>query len=205
MKTKKKISIIAITSLIVIIAGCIIGYFGYGSTMINPDNEQSIINFLSTDKDKPIEILATKKYEDRFLILYIDPIKVVENKNSYCFSTFVKNKYYRSRYNASSLSTGDGTEIQVSSTELEDMYSEKDTRAFAIANVASEETKCSVFEVNIETFRYESRLDVIDVPQNQPYIIVKEYKLKNKDNIIVAFDGDVSLNHLNAEYWYENF
>lgn len=168
--------------------------------MINPDNEQSIINFLSTDKDEPIEILATKKYDNYFLILYTDPIKVAKNKNSSCFSTFVKNKYYASRYNTSSLSMGNGTEIQVAYTELDYASSKKDTRVLAIANVASEETQCSVFEFNLETLQYESRLDLIDVPQNQPYIIVKEYELKNKKNIVVAFDGDVSLDDLNTEY-----
>lgn len=70
-------------------------YFGYGSTMINPDNEQSIINVLSTDKSNPINILATKKYGNRFLVLYTDPVKVKENENSSCFSTFVKINFIR--------------------------------------------------------------------------------------------------------------
>ena len=45
----KKIStlIIIVLSIVLIF---VFGYVGYGSTMINPDNEQSIINVLSTDK-----------------------------------------------------------------------------------------------------------------------------------------------------------
>lgn len=197
-KNKKKIIIILSLFFIIVLPICI--YLGYGSTMINPDNEKSIINFLSTDKNNPIDILATKKYEDRFLILYTDPIKVAENENSSCFSTFVKNKYYKNRYNTSSLATGDGTEIQVEGTELEDVSLKKDTRTFAIANVASEETKCSIFEVDVEANCYVRRLDVIDVPKNKPYIIVKEYKTQSKDNVLIAYDGIIELEHLNAEY-----
>lgn len=119
MKRNKKRFIIFLI-FIVFIGACAAVYFGYGSTMINPDNEQSIINVLSTDKSNPINILATKKYGDRFLVLYTDPVKVKENENSSCFSTFVKNKFYKNRYSASSIGTGDGTEIQVEGTELED-------------------------------------------------------------------------------------
>ena len=187
MKRNKKRFIIFLI-FIVFIGACAAVYFGYGSTMINPDNEQSIINVLSTDKSNPINILATKKYGDRFLVLYTDPVKVKENEN---------------RYSASSIGTGDGTEIQVEGTELEDASLQKDTRAFAIANVATEETKCSIFEIDPETGQYINRLDIIDVPKNQPYIIVKEYKTKSKNSVLIAYDGIVELEQLNAEYWYE--
>lgn len=202
MKRNKKRFIIFFI-FIVFIGACAAVYFGYGSTMINPDNEQSIINVLSTDKSNPINILATKKYGDRFLVLYTDPVKVKENESSSCFSTFVKNKFYKNRYSASSIGTGDGTEIQVEGTELEDASLQKDTRAFAIANVATEETKCSIFEIDPETGQYINRLDIIDVPKNQPYIIVKEYKTKSKNSVLIAYDGIVELEQLNAEYWYE--
>ena len=49
MKRNKKRFIIFLI-FIVFIGACAAVYFGYGSTMINPDNEQSIINVLSTDK-----------------------------------------------------------------------------------------------------------------------------------------------------------
>ena len=196
MKRNKKRFIIFLI-FIVFIGACAAVYFGYGSTMINPDNEQSIINVLSTD---PINILATKKYGNRFLVLYTDPVKVKENENSSCFSTFVKNKFYKNRYSASSIGTGDGTEIQVEGTELEDASLQKDTRVFAIANVATEETICSIFEIDPETGQYINRLDIIDVPKNQPYIIVKEYKTKSKNSVLIAYDGIVELEQLNAEY-----
>ena len=194
----KKIStlIIIVLSIVLIF---VFGYVGYGSTMINPDNEQSIINVLSTDKSNPINILATKKYGNRFLVLYTDPVKVKENENSSCFSTFVKNKFYKNRYSASSIGTGDGTEIQVEGTELEDASLQKDTRVFAIANVATEETKCSIFEADSETGIPIKRLDVIDVLKGQPYIIVKKYQIQSPNNMLIAYDGEIELSLLTGE------
>ncbi len=194
----KKIStlIIIVLSIVLIF---VFGYVGYGSTMINPDNEQSIINVLSTDKSNPINILATKKYGNRFLVLYTDPVKIKENENSSCFSTFVKNKFYKNRYSASSIGTGDGTEIQVEGTELEDASLQKDTRVFAIANVATEETKCSIFEADSETGIPIKRLDVIDVLKGQPYIIVKKYQIQSPNNMLIAYDGEIELSLLTGE------
>ena len=194
----KKVStlIIIVLSIVLIF---VFGYVGYGSTMINPDNEQSIINVLSTDKSNPINILATKKYGNRFLVLYTDPVKIKENENSSCFSTFVKNKFYKNRYSASSIGTGDGTEIQVEGTELEDASLQKDTRVFAIANVATEETKCSIFEADSETGIPIKRLDVIDVLKGQPYIIVKKYQIQSPNNMLIAYDGEIELSLLTGE------
>lgn len=175
-------------------------YFGYGSTMINPDNEKSVINFLSTDKDNPIDILVTKKYGDVFLVLYTDPVVTAKNKDISCFSSFKKNKYYKNRYNTMSLDSRNATDVQVYGIELEDVSLQGDTRSYAIANYASQETKCSVFEVDPVMLRYANRLDVIDVPKNEPYIIVKEYKTQSKDSVLIAYDGVVELEHLNAEY-----
>ena len=198
MKRNKKRFIIFLI-FIVFIGACTAVYFGYGSTMINPDNEQSIINVLSTDKSNPINILATKKYGNRFLVLYTDPVKVKENENSSCFSTFVKNKFYKNRYSASSIGTGDGTEIQVEGTELEDASLQKDARTFAIANVATEETKCSIFEADSETGIPIKRLDVIDVLKGQPYIIVKKYQIQSPNNMLIAYDGEIELSLLTGE------
>ena len=52
--SKNKKFLIALSVLIALLAGCIAGYIGYGSTMINPDNEKSVINYLSTDKNRQI-------------------------------------------------------------------------------------------------------------------------------------------------------
>ena len=59
----KKVStlIIIVLSIVLIF---VFGYVGYGSTMINIENEKSIINHLSSNKNNPINILATQKYGD---------------------------------------------------------------------------------------------------------------------------------------------
>ena len=55
----KKVStlIIIVLSIVLIF---VFGYVGYGSTMINIENEKSIINHLSSNKNNPINILATQ-------------------------------------------------------------------------------------------------------------------------------------------------
>ena len=59
MKRNKKRFIIFLI-FIVFIGACAAVYFGYGSTMINPDNEQSIINVLSTDKNIGVQGVQTR-------------------------------------------------------------------------------------------------------------------------------------------------
>lgn len=197
---KNKKLLITLAVFIALIGVCIAAYFAYGSTMINPDSEKSVINFLSTDKENPIDILVTKKYGDTFLVLYTDPVVTAKNKDISCFSSFKKNKYYKNRYNPMSLDSGNATDVQVYGIELEGVSLQGDTRSYAITNYASQETKCSVFEVDPKLLRYTNRLDVIDVPKNEPYIIVKEYKTQSKDSVLIAYDGIVELEHLNAEY-----
>ena len=52
----KKVStlIIIVLSIVLIF---VFGYVGYGSTMINIENEKSIINHLSSNKNNPILVL----------------------------------------------------------------------------------------------------------------------------------------------------
>mgnify|MGYP000836406129 FL=1 len=76
---------------------------------------------------------------------------------------------------------------------------QKDTRAFAIANVATEETKCSIFEADSETGIPIKRLDVIDVLKGQPYIIVKKYQIQSPNNMLIAYDGEIELSLLTGE------
>ena len=70
---------------------------------------------------------------------------------------------------------------------------------YAIANVASEETKCSIFEADSETGIPIKRLDVIDVLKGQPYIIVKKYQIQSPNNMLIAYDGEIELSLLTGE------
>ena len=191
----KNILIILITFLI--IAGGVI-YLGYGATMINPDNEKSIINHLSTDKNKPINILAVKKYGNSFLIVYSDPSETETNKYSSHFSRFVKHKLYPNRYQYCAGSLGNQTQVMVDGMLLyEEKASDENKLVYAIANVASDETTCSVFELNEDLF-YIKKLDEIEVPKT-PYILIKEYNLENKQNEIVVHDGSIDLEDFTEE------
>ena len=87
----------------------------------------------------------------------------------------------------------------VAGIELNNEIVQDGGAAYAIANVASNETKCSVFEVDSETGIVISKLDVIDVPKGQPYIIVKEYEKKSRDNMLIVYDGDLNLKDLTEE------
>ena len=75
----KKVStlIIIVLSIVLIF---VFGYVGYGSTMINIENEKSIINHLSSNKNNPINILATQNTETVFW-LYI-PILSKQKRTS---------------------------------------------------------------------------------------------------------------------------
>ena len=70
---------------------------------------------------------------------------------------------------------------------------------YAIANVASDETKCSVFEIDSEYGIPIRRVDVINVPKNNPYIIISNYKMKSKDNMLIVYDGEIELKWLTGE------
>lgn len=194
----KKVStlIIIVLSIVLIF---VFGYVGYGSTMINIENEKSIINHLSSNKNNPINILATQKYGNSFLIVYTDLVKTKENKYSSYFSCFTKHKFYKNRYKYQGGTTGKQTEIMVSGITLDNEIEQNGTVVYAIANVASEETKCSIFEADSETGIPIKRLDVIDVLKGQPYIIVKKYQIQSPNNMLIAYDGEIELSLLTGE------
>lgn len=194
----KKVStlIIIVLSIVLIF---VFGYVGYGSTMINIENEKSIINHLSSNKNNPINILATQKYGNSFLIVYTDPVKTKEKKYSSYFSCFTKHKFYKNRYKYQGGTTGKQTEIMVSGITLDNEIEQNGTVVYAIANVASEETKCSIFEADSETGIPIKRLNVIDVLKGQPYIIVKKYQIQSPNNMLIAYDGEIELSLLTGE------
>ena len=184
VKHKKRFLIIGIALIFIVVAGCIAGYIGYGSTMINPDNEESVINYLSTDKNRPINIIETKKYGNYFVILYTNPVKTEENKYSSQMDYFVKHKFYSNRYVCLGGSGGNQTQQMVHFTHFND--SDGSTLCF-IGDLESDETRCSAFELG-EDLDLVRKLDEFEVPKTS-YIIVKQYKLKNERNYVVFYDG----------------
>ena len=82
---------------------------------------------------------------------------------------------------------------------LDNEIEQNGTVVYAIANVASEETKCSIFEADSETGIPIKRLNVIDVLKGQPYIIVKKYQIQSPNNMLIAYDGEIELSLLTGE------
>ncbi|MCD7797777.1 MAG: hypothetical protein LUG95_09455 [Clostridiales bacterium] len=73
MKSKKVFLKIILISAISVIAIAVLAYFAYGSTLLNPSSEKSVINVLSSNKSNPIDILKIEKYKDYVAVLYTDP------------------------------------------------------------------------------------------------------------------------------------
>ena len=191
--SKNKKFLIALSVLIVLLASCVAGYIGYGSTMINPDNEESVINYLSTDKNRPINIIETKKYGNYFVILYTNPVKTEENKYSSQMDYFVKHKFYSNRYVYAAGDGGNQTQQMVHSMHIND----SEGALCFIGNLKSNETKCSVFEFD-ENLDLVKKLDEVEVPQTS-YIILKKYKIESEHDYIGVFDGSVSEEDLTGE------
>ena len=70
-----------------------------------------------------------------------------------------------------------------------------------IYNIASNETKCIIFEddLGLNSIR---KLDEIDVVQT-PYIIVKEYDLLSKYHYVMAVNGTTEIDYNN--FYNENW
>ena len=178
----KKVStlIIIVLSIVLIF---VFGYVGYGSTMINIENEKSIINHLSSNKNNPINILATQKYGNSFLIVYTDPVKTKENKYSSYFSRCSALIFISVFIKLMLCETG----------KIRTIVDKINRRTI------DEETKCSIFEADSETGIPIKRLDVIDVLKGQPYIIVKKYQIQSPNNMLIAYDGEIELSLLTGE------
>lgn len=191
-----KKSVICSSILLSVVLISLAGYFGYGATMVNFESESSIKSHLSKDKSRPINILAKKECEDGFLILYTDPVLTEVNANSCCFSYFKRHQFYSNRYVYKGGTAGNQTEATVNGIELNRSAETNNKVTIAVANTATDETKCSVFEFNGETGAPVNRLDVIEVPQNEPYIIIKEYMVSSENSMVGAYDGEIELQEL---------
>ena len=69
MAKKNRKILLIILAIILLITG---SYTIYSLTLINPDNTQSIIRHLTTDKDNPPEILALDRLDNYVCIIYLD-------------------------------------------------------------------------------------------------------------------------------------
>ena len=197
----KKVLVISISIVAVIFVGLSISYLIYGSTLVNANDEKSISDYLSYDKNKPIEILAKKSYKDYVAVLYTDPIDKEngEDDDFAHFYVFKKHKLYKDKYVHCAGSIEGGNIISANVQQIEVMESSH-AECF-IYNVASNETKCIVLEddLGLNSIR---KLDEIDVVQT-PYIIVKEYDLLSKYHYVNTVNGTKEIDYDN--FYNENW
>lgn len=193
-QAKNKAIKILIIALTIMIIGCFAGYFGYGATMVNPNSEKSIINYLSVNKNQSVNIIKTKKYNNYFAVLYTDPSEIEINKNSAHLIYFSKSKYYSNRYQEKAKTGGKQTDPIVMYLVVDDESDNNNNNEVScfIGNIATNETKCSIFELG-DDYLPIRKIDEIEVQKNEPYILVKKYKLSNSNHDIVCYDGSIPL------------
>lgn len=156
--------------------------------MLSTNNNKSIINHLSTDKNSQIILLAQKHYNEYLGILYVD--KKEQNDALVHFSYYKKHPLYKKRYKfCGQTSTSSGVNfiriLNENSNEFE----------YFIFNGKSNRKNISIFEFqNGEPIK---KLEEIHV-DNNPYIIVRQYDLENNDNEILTFEGSYSLQEILA-------
>ena len=124
--------------------------------------------------DNPIKILTMAQYENHLAILYKDP-KDDDPYNDYAhFDHYIKQSLYKNRYKYKGGSPGGNITCPSvwSLTEYELKV------PYFIYDIGRDENKCIVYEEDAmgNTVR---KLDEFDVPQNEPYIVLKEYELLN--------------------------
>lgn len=173
MTKKKKAAIIGIGMFGFILIGLISAYFIYGSTLLNGYSEETIIKELSEDTDNPIEILAMQRYEDHLGILYKDPTDDDPYNDFARFDYFIKHGLYKNRYYHKGHAEGNVT----CPTVCELAEHALQVPCF-IDDIGRNESICIVYEADAmgNTVR---KLDEFEVPENEPYMILKEYELLN--------------------------
>ena len=196
MKKKNKRLIIVFAAIITVILCCIAAYFIYGSTMININSEKSINKHLAADANNPINIIATKEYEDYFAILFTDPFDVDEADDYAHFVVLRKHKFYKNLYVKEGASEGNKSG---GSWQLNAM--ESDHAVCFIYDIPSNDTKCLVFEEDMELNPIR-KLDKFDVDQNG-YIIIKEYDLLSKYHTISTYGDLLEIDY--DDFYNENW
>ena len=104
---------------------------------------------------------------------------------------FIKHKLYKNRYRSvGSRNQTNGYSVSLNRVRNADF---EDENVYAISNVQSDYTSCSIFEIDNNTMRILKKVDEVDVP-NKAYIIFKEYRLESEDHSLIAFNGSLDMN-----------
>lgn len=216
----KKLSII-LTILLIIVIGFSSTYFIYGNTLIDITNEQSIKEILTSDPQQPVTIIKTAKNGDYYGILYSD---LADNDDEYYhFKYITKAKLYRNKYHNIG---GEGTIINAPYicydilNQNDENNKTVDVFLYATNSNLFESNMCSVFEYNSEDCAIDyneitdekqivekmqklaasyKKIDEFDLPNEQIYIIPKNYELSQADNQISFVNGSVSVEDIKKQ------
>lgn len=208
--TRKKKWIFIVGILIVLLAAAAAGYFGYGATLLNPNSDASIKSVVSKERhgetvglgNKEVEILVKKEYGDYFAVLYNAVSSQGEEEAVTYFSVYKKHKGYVNRYEPQgNVGSNPGGFDMTVSYSLDNANNPSTNVACFFANTASNVDCCSVFECDDSSPErpYVRKVDAFTPPQNEPYIIVKEYDVTKAGNSILCFDGAVELSDIYGE------
>lgn len=211
--TMKKVKIIIPIILLIIVTGMISAYSIYGSTLIDITSEKSINKHIAIEPEKPITILKTAKVGDYFGILYQDPSN---EEYDYSFRYITKSPFYKNRYyNIGSCSNFTGSEI-LDFTPIKSSNEEKNKTDIFLhyfgKNRYTYDT-CSIFTYNRteNVINYEEitkteeitekmnamaaslkKIDEIELPNNNIFIITKTYDLDYPYEDMLIYDGSVT-------------
>lgn len=209
----KKLKIIIPVVLAAVVIGAALGYFIYGSTLVDITSEKSIIKNLSADPEQPITILKTAKSGEYFAVLYKDPTDTDESRYHFRYITkakLYKNKYHNTGgYSAPTYGALCMNEVNTGDSERKTA----DVFVYRVGKTAESTDICSVFKYNFDNSyinfdeitneqqivakikeQAESlkKLDEFELPQEDTFIIAKTYPVdKPTDNISIE-NGRVS-------------
>lgn len=184
MTRKKKLAILVLT-LCFVILGITAGYFIYSSTLIDPRNQSSLNKHLGLSESSVVTVLAQENYENYCGIYYTDSN---ENAGITNFGYLRQNKFIKNRYEICGGGSGNAA-VNSQTVKRADDETEESPFYF-IYGQNPENDICTVFEVD-ENGYILKKIDEIFV-SNEPFILVKKYKLSNTNNDILIFEGRVT-------------
>lgn len=217
----KKLRIIIPTVLLIIVIGLLSAYFIYGSTLIDITSEKSISNHLAADPDQPITIIKTAKNGNYFGILYSDPVD--EDDGYYHFRYITKATFYSNKYHNFGGNTTSINDPEIAYDILNSVGEDErnvETFLYTFNSNLFENNKCSVFEcyakdseIAFEEITDEKqiiekmqkladsykKIDEFELPNEDIYIIPKNYELSQSDNEISFVNGSVSVEDMKKQ------
>ena len=182
-KNKKAIKISA--AVLFIIIGVVCAYFGYASTLINPDSKESLNKYLGVNSDSIITILAKEKYNN-YLGLYYTDSNSEEGIRSFIY--LKENKICKNKYNICGGGNGN-TSVNFQSVNKDEI--DKEETSFYFIYGYNTSGSCTMVEL-IDNDRQAEINEIFNIPEKEAFIIVKEFKFKEDDPSIMIFDGNIS-------------